>query len=129
MKQVMKPVLIAAFSAILLTTTRAQTSSMPAPEDRANKLTEWMKTNLELTSDQVPPVQSINLKYANKLQEVQQSSQTKQQKMRSLKADGDAKDQELKRVLTSEQFQTWLTKKEDLKKQVKEKVKAKKKGG
>jgi hypothetical protein len=106
-----------------------QTKTPATPEQIADKFTQWMKVNLELTSAQVNHVQSINLKYANKLQELKQSPNTKQQKMRALKADGDAKDQELKRVLTSEQFQTWIDKKEDVKKEMKETVKADKHGG
>ena len=94
----------------------------PTPEERARNLTEWMRTNLELYNSQVEPVQAINLKYAYKTQELLRSSLTKMQKKRALKADGDARDQELKRSLTSDQFQAWLTKKEDLKKVVKQKM-------
>jgi hypothetical protein len=36
------------------------------PAERAGKLTEWMKTNLQLNDDQVTQVQKINLNYANK---------------------------------------------------------------
>lgn len=98
---------------------------MPAPEERAQKLTEWMKNNLQLDAKQVESVQAINLKYANKTQELMGGSMSKMQKKRALKADGDARDRELKQVLTAEQFQSWLTKKEDAKKFIKEKLKAK----
>jgi hypothetical protein len=95
-------------------------------EEMAGKLTGWMKTNLELTDNQVGQVQIINLKYANKMMELQNDgSANKKQKMRALKADSDAKDQELKRVLTADQFQSWLAKKDEAKKALKEKIKEK----
>jgi hypothetical protein len=103
-----------------------QAKSHLSPEELAIELTEWMTPNLQLTNAQVPQVQTINLKYAHKLQELQYGTDTKQQKQRAFRADGDAKDQELKRVLTSEQFQTWLSKKDDLYQMMKEKMKKKK---
>jgi hypothetical protein len=98
-------------------------------DEMAGQLTEWMTTNLQLTSVQVDPVQAINLKYANKMAAVQKSPDTKAQKLRALKADGDARDQELKRVLSADQYQAWLVKKEEAQKMIKEKIKEKKAGG
>ena len=43
----------------------AQKKTSSTPEGRATKLTEWMKTNLQLNGDQAAQVQTINLKYAN----------------------------------------------------------------
>jgi hypothetical protein len=104
----------------------AQKKNEMTTEEMAGKLTGWMKTNLELTDNQVGHVQTINLKYANKMMELQNDgSSNKKQKMRALKADSDAKDQELKRVLTADQFQTWLSKKDEAKKALKEKIKEK----
>ena len=40
------------------------------PAERAAKLTEWMKNNLQLTEDQEKSVQEINHKYANKTEEL-----------------------------------------------------------
>jgi hypothetical protein len=104
----------------------AQKKNEMTTEEMAGKLTGWMKTNLELTDNQVGQVQTINLKYANKMMELQNDgSSNKKQKMRALKADSDAKDQELKRVLTANQFQAWLAKKDEAKKALKEKIKEK----
>ena len=107
---------------LVSTITPAQQKKTPTPEERAKKLTEWMKNNLQLYSDQVDPVQAINLKYAYKMQELLRSSMTKMQKKRALKADGDARDLELKRNLTTDQFQVWLVKKEDAKKDLRPKM-------
>lgn len=104
--------------------TNAQ-QKMPPPEERAQQLTEWMKKTLQLGDKQVESVQAINLKYANKTQELMGGSMSKPQIKRALKADGDARDRELKQVFTAQQFQDWLEKKEDAKKYIKEKMKAK----
>ncbi|TMI73677.1 MAG: hypothetical protein E6H09_06365 [Bacteroidetes bacterium] len=107
-------------------TVGAQKKNEMTTEEMAGKLTGWMKTNLELTDNQVGQVQTINLKYANKMMELQNDgSSNKKQKMRAMKADSDAKDQELKRVLTADQFQSWLVKKDEAKKALKEKIKEK----
>jgi len=107
---------------MLSTIMPAQQKKAPTPEERAQKLTEWMKNNLQLYSDQVDPIQAINLKYAYKMQELLRSSMTKMQKKRALRADGDARDLELKRNLTADQYQAWLVKKEDAKKDVRQKT-------
>jgi hypothetical protein len=108
----------------LSSTTNAQ-QKMPPPEERAQKLTEWMTKTLQLGDKQVESVQAINLKYANKTQELMGGSMSKPQIKRALRADGDARDRELKQVFTAQQFQDWLVKKEDAKKYIKEKMKAK----
>jgi len=101
---------------------QAQKGKAPTPEERAIKLTEWMKDNLQLYNNQVDPIRTINLKYAYKTQELLRSSLTKMQKRRALKADGDARDRELKTNLTADQFQAWLVKKEDVKKDLRQKM-------
>jgi hypothetical protein len=101
-------------------------AQMPSASDRAMKQTNWMKSNLKLTDDQATKVQDINLKYANKMDELHASTATKQQKMASMKSDETAKDAEMKAVLNDSQYQTYLQKKEEMKKQMKEKMKEKK---
>ena len=96
-------------------------------EEQATKMTDWMKTNLKLTDAQVPQVQAINLKYANKMNETGNSTLSKQEKMSSMKADASSKDSEMKGVLKADQYQTYLAKKEQMKKEMKEKMMAKKK--
>ena len=105
---------------------RSQEKSIPPAAERAEKLTEWMKTNLQLTPEQVPTVQQINLKYANKVDEVRNSSQGKMGKMKALKKDNKAKDAELKNVFTADQFKTYQSKKEEIQKKAKEEMKERK---
>ncbi len=111
------------FLLITVVTGRAQDKSIPPAADRAAKLTEWMKTNLQLTDEQLPKIQDINLKYANKADELRSMSGGKRQKLQKLKSDGHAKDGELKTVLTQDQYKIYESKKAELQKQFKEKAK------
>ena len=107
----------------------SQEKEIPPAADRAAKLTEWMKTNLQLTAEQVSPVQEINLKYANKMDDLRKSSQGRRAKLQTLKSDNKAKDAELKKILTADQFKTYLAKKEEIKKKFKENMKERKQAG
>ena len=106
----------------------SQQKEIPSASERATKLTDWMKTNLQLTDDQVPKVQDINMKYANKMDQLRSSSVGRRQKFDILKKDDQAKDAELKQVLTDSQYKTYMTKKEELKKKAKEELKESKAG-
>lgn len=110
---------------LVFTSVHSQKKEIPAAEERSAKLTEWMKTNLQLTDEQVPKVHDINLKYANKMDDLQGSSMDKRDKMMAMKNEDKSKDQELKQVLTNSQYQTYLAKKDEIKKKFKEKAKSK----
>jgi hypothetical protein len=129
----MRKILVSIFllTALLLvvTFTRAQKKTAANPEQRATKLTEWMKTNLQLNDDQATQVQTINLKYANKTQELQTQSLSRKQKMQILKENDKAKDAELKSVLTTEQYNGYQAKKEEIRKEMKERMREKKTHG
>jgi len=103
----------------------AQTK-IPDAADRSASLTDWMTTNLKLTDEQVPKVQDINVKYANMVDALRNSSQDKKQRMATLKNYDASKDKELKEVLTGDQFQTYLAKKDEMKKKFKGKMKSRK---
>ena len=104
----------------LVLSVNAQDKQPMNPQEKAQKLTDWMKTNLKLTDDQVAKVQPINLKYAQKMADTKNSTQDQNAKMAAMKADEEAKDAELKAVLTPEQYSAWQTKKADMKKEMKE---------
>ena len=97
--------------------------------ERSAKLTEWMRINLGLTEEQLPTVRDINLKYAKKMDAVQANSLPKSEKMREITDNDKAKDQELKNVLTGTQFQTYLSKKQELKKKFNENLKQRHQAG
>lgn len=107
----------------------AQNKTSSTPEQRATKMTEWMKTNLKLNEDQATQVQTINLKYANKTQELQTQSMSRKQKMQMLKENDKAKDAELRNIFTADQYKTYQAKKDEIRKQMKEKMREKKTHG
>jgi hypothetical protein len=125
----MKKIILFSFLLVPLLTlvlsVNAQEKMHMTPQEKAQKLTDWMKTNLKLTDDQVAKVQPINLKYAQKMADTKNSSQDQKAKMDAMKADEEAKDAELKAVLTPEQYTSWEAKKADMKKEMMEKMKDK----
>ena len=129
----MKRVLVSSFllTGLLFAFTMicAQKKTASTPEERATKLTEWMKINLQLNDDQATQVQNINLKYANKTQGLQSQSMSRKEKMQTLKDNDKAKDGELKNVLTADQYTSYQAKKDEIRKQMKEKMREKKTHG
>jgi len=96
------------------------------PEERAQKITDWMKTNLQLTDEQATTIHGINLKYANENEALKENAGARRDKYKKFKDTQAAKDQELKGALTPEQFSTYLSKKNELQKKMKEEVKERK---
>ena len=96
------------------------------PEQRAQKITDWMKTNLQLTDEQAMSVHAINLKYANENESLKEDTSDRRAKYKKLKNTQEAKDQELKGALTAEQFNTYLSKKKELQQKMREEVKERK---
>lgn len=123
------PQLITLFVLLLLSiSVSAQQKEMSPPSDRAAGLTDWMKTTLQLTDEQLPMVQEINLKYANKNEDLRNSTLSKKQKLQTLKSNEHGRDAELKQVLTDSQYKTYTTKKHEVKEKMKEGAKSRKSG-
>jgi len=97
--------------------------------ERSAKLTELMRINLNLTDQQLPAVRDINLKYAKKMDELKTSLLPKSEKMKQITDNDNAKDAELKNILTANQFQTYLSKKQEIKKKFKENLKQRHQAG
>jgi len=102
-----------------------ETKTQFTPEQRAQKLTDWMKTNLKLTDAQVPQVQAINLSHAQKTEEIKNSTSDQNQKMSALKTDNEEKEKEFKKVFTPEQYSAYEAKKAELKAEMKKYYKEK----
>jgi len=79
--------------------------------------TETMKTKLALTPDQTPKIAAINLKYAQQMDPIIKSSEGPMVKMRQMRPISEAKDSELKGVLSSDQFQKYLAEREQMREQ------------
>ena len=124
MKKLKMPLLIS-FMLFLSSAVIAQGTESMSASDRATKLTDWMTKNLNLTTDQIPKVSDINAKYAGMNEQLKSSTDTKDQKMATMKNNDAAKDAELKGILTDSQYQTYETKKAEMKKEMKQKMKSK----
>jgi hypothetical protein len=90
------------------------------PEERAQMQTKIMKSKLSLDSLQATKVQAINLKYALKTDPILKSDAGKFKKLKKIKALQEEKDDELKQVLTADQFKQYQALKERLKEKIKE---------
>jgi hypothetical protein len=98
-----------------------------SPEECARFQTEWMKQNLSLSEDQLVQIEPLNLKYAQKMEEVKASSR-KIGKLKKAKAIMDEKDGQLKKILTKDQFNVYLEKREEMRDKMKEAAKQRKNG-
>lgn len=95
-------------------------------EDIAKKETEMMTKNLSLTSDQQTKVEALNLKYAQQGEAAMQkmksgqkpTEEQKSQYKEEFKKTEDAKEAELKEILTTDQYNKYLSNKGDLAKRM-----------
>jgi periplasmic protein CpxP/Spy len=90
----------------------------PSPEEMAKMETDAMKTELKLTADQLPKVEAINLKYAQKMGEIFSQGpggdfaeiQKKMQELETLKK------AEFSKLLTADQLKKYDTMMEERRK-------------
>jgi len=75
-----------------------------SPEEMAQRQTEKMKLELQLTDAQVAQVQQINLKYAMASEQMRKAGGTPEAMKEQRKTESHQKDAELKSVLTPEQY-------------------------
>ena len=78
-----------------------------SPEQRASKQAEMLQKRLKLTDDQMKKVTDINMKYAQKMEELRKE-------MMKASEYKYKKDQEMEKVLTPEQFREYLTLKDKM---------------
>jgi hypothetical protein len=129
MKKILSTFLVPLLAVGFCVTAHSQQTSGFSAERHAAKLNDWMKTNLQLTGEQIPKVEEINLKYAKRLEALQAKTIPRRQKLDILKADDKDKEKELKNVFTVDQFKKYQAKKNELKKQMKENIKKKRAEG
>lgn len=96
----MKRLLIGAMALVLSLGSFAQAKSDLTPQERAESLTEKMKTQLELTDAQVQQVAPLNLKMAQDIDLVDRNDPSAEEKIEKIKADYQ---RDLEKVLTAEQ--------------------------
>lgn len=91
---------------------------MRSPEERAEKQTAMMKEELSLTEDQVAKVEEINLKYAQKNEELREQYKGEREAiMTAFRESQQLKEEELAQVLTEEQMTKLQEKKEEMRSQ------------
>jgi len=101
----MKSIKIILASLLISASSFAQTAK--SPEQRATEQTEKMKSELGLTVDQAARVKEVNLGIVNKNDGVRNSTMTEAQKQESIKYNEEARDNMMKEILTSEQFEKY----------------------
>ncbi len=84
------------------------------PEQRAHFEDQWMKKDLNLSSDQAAKVEQINLGSAKRMQSIFNSGGGRFRMFRDIMQARDEKDEELRQVLTGNQFARFKTKKEEM---------------
>jgi hypothetical protein len=114
----------------IVTGAQAQSEDLSSltPEDRATKWTQWMKKELKISAEQEPTVHEINLKYAQQTESIRAQDGSRKSKFQEVKAVDSAKDEELKTVLTPDQFTLYLDKKREMQKKFIKAVRDKKDG-
>jgi len=103
----------------------SQALQSSTPQERATFQTEYMKTKLALTAEQLPKVSALNLETAQKMEPVLKGSEGPLVKLRAMKAIEDQKETGLQGILTPDQFQKFLAAREELKQKLEEKLAAK----
>lgn len=92
------------------------------PRERAAAQTAMMKSRLGLTDAQLPKIEAINSKYAERMDPIIKGSQGPLGKMRDARGVEQEKETELKGVLTPDQFQKFLAAKEEMREHLVERI-------
>ena len=90
-----------------------------SPEDRAKAITDEMKSKLNLNDDQFKKVSDVNLKYAKERNDIFSGSGDKKSKEDKMKTSFDSEKNDMKSILTSDQYKKY----EDMLKEMKKEAK------
>ncbi len=97
--------------------------NLPPAEERAHRLTERMKEKLNLSEDQVPKVEEINLRTAKQTDTAVQAS-TREDRQAKMRAAQEQRDKDLKDVLNQDQWKKYQQIKGELKSEAHAKTQA-----
>ncbi len=79
------------------------------PEQMAKRQTEVMNTQLQLTQEQMPKIEQMNLETSKKMVDLRAQYQGNRDEMRPKMMEiMNARDAELKKILTPEQYDKWV---------------------
>jgi Spy/CpxP family protein refolding chaperone len=106
---------------------KMDTTSMMSPDWdwRAGYETQYMEKELALDFFTAASVHEINLKYAESNHKIMTSDKKTVEKIIEVKKNSYAKDQEMEKVLTADQYKEYTEKKKEMMKTVEEKVRVK----
>lgn len=101
-------------------TTRRGKLAATTPERRAERQTKQMKKQLSLTTDQETTVAAINLKYAQQIQPLITSGERNRATMKQVRDMMSSQDDELQKVLDTDQYKQYETFKDERKDRMKQ---------
>ncbi len=101
------------------TQTQAQAQSQQSPEERAQRQTEMMTEALDLNASQVAQVEDINMKYSERIADIQAQSGDRRGKFKTMRGMMEEKDAELEAVFTSNQYTIYQEKKAEMRSKMK----------
>ncbi len=94
------------------------------PEQVASFQTQSMTTHLQLSPAQRDTIAAINLKYAGQTHAIAAGADSLRTKLANIKTTDDEKDAELRQILSAEQFHNYEADKEELRRELRERVSA-----
>lgn len=110
----MKTKIIAFAFGILISTTAFAQREGRSPEDRAEKMTAHLIEKLSLTEEQAEGMEALFLKNMKEGREKAEQASGREERMALREEQQTAMEDELKSLLSEEQFNEYLTIKEDL---------------
>jgi len=92
------------------------------PVERASLQTELMKSMLALTPEQMQTVADLNLKYADRMEPFIKGSSSSLTKMFEMRKINNEKETELKRILSSQQWEKFDASRDEMRQQFEERI-------
>ena len=120
----MKKIFAISVLMIISLTSFAQRENMRkmSVEERAQMQTERMSTSLELDSTAIDQVHEINLKYAKQMEEGRGENTSRFEMMKLMEKTNNAKNKELKTILTKEQYKKYMRQQQEMRNRMQERM-------
>ena len=113
-------VLFLALAPVALSAQTREKIKSSTPEQRADKQSEFLGTNLKLDDAQRNKISAINLKYAKQMDGIMKGKGSKIAKMKSARKLNEEKEAEYQQVMTPDQYKQYQQVKKDLREKMKE---------
>lgn len=83
-------------------------------QENSGKTTAWMKTNLALSESQAPDAEDINVQYESRNLVLLTNYLGRKQVRQLIARNEQKRDEDLRKILTAAQFNTWLARKKEI---------------